>query len=109
MLAEASLNGALGQAGLLLGARRRRRSGRCRRVLRRPPRDDRRSLRMAPRYAWLCVAGAVLAFVMMQRALITRDFSLAYVQQVGSRDDAAALQLRRHVVGARGRRSCCGC
>ena len=30
------------------------------------------------------LAGAVLAVVMMQRALITRDFSLAYVQQVGS-------------------------
>lgn len=36
------------------------------------------------RYAWLALAGAVLATVMMQRALITRDFSLAYVQQVGS-------------------------
>ncbi|CAN5828078.1 heme lyase CcmF/NrfE family subunit [soil metagenome] len=45
---------------------------------------DRRMLRTAPRYAWICVAGAVLAVVMMQRALITRDFSLQYVQQVGS-------------------------
>ena len=57
---------------------------------------------MAPRYAWLCVAGAVLAVVMMQRALITRDFSLAYVQQVGSRQHAGAVQRRRDVVGARG-------
>ena len=78
----ASLNGALGRAGLMLtlasatfgamatvyGVRR----------------GDRRILRMAPRYAWFCVAGAVLAIVMMQRALITRDFSLAYIQQVGS-------------------------
>jgi cytochrome c-type biogenesis protein CcmF len=34
----------------------------------------------------LAAAGAVLAVVMMQRALITRDFSLAYIQQVGSAD-----------------------
>jgi cytochrome c-type biogenesis protein CcmF len=78
----ASLNSALGRAGLMLclassvfgamatiyGIRRR----------------DARTLRQAPIYTWLCVAGAVLAIAMMQRALITRDFSLAYVQQVGS-------------------------
>jgi cytochrome c-type biogenesis protein CcmF len=90
----ASLNAALGRAGLMLtlasatfgvmatvyGIRR----------------GDRRILRTTPRYAWLCVAGAVLAIVMMQRALITRDFSLAYVQQVGS-----------HSTPTRAR-SCCG-
>ena len=78
----ASLNSALGRAGLMLtlasatfgamatvyGVRR----------------GDKRILRMAPRYTWICVAGALLAIVMMQRALITRDFSLAYIQQVGS-------------------------
>jgi cytochrome c-type biogenesis protein CcmF len=78
----ASLNSALGRAGLMLclaaavfgamatiyGIRR----------------HDAKALRMAPLYTWFCVAGAVLAIVMMQRALITRDFSLAYVQQVGS-------------------------
>ena len=83
----ASLNSALGRAGLMLtlasatfgvmatvyGIRR----------------GDRRILRMSPRYAWLCVAGAALAIVMMQRALITRDFSLAYVQQVGSHSTPA--------------------
>jgi cytochrome c-type biogenesis protein CcmF len=42
------------------------------------------TLRHAPRYAWLAFGGAVLAVVMMQRALITRDYSVAYVQQVGS-------------------------
>ncbi len=45
---------------------------------------DRRLLRQGPIYAGLCFAGAVIAVVMMQRALITRDFSLAYLQQVGS-------------------------
>ncbi len=83
----ASLNSALGRAGLMLclaaavfgaaatiyGIRR----------------HDAKTLRMAPLYTWLCVGGAVLAIVMMQRALITRDFSLAYVQQVGSRSTPA--------------------
>ena len=78
----ASLNGALGRAGLLItlvastfgmfgmfvAARR----------------GDRRLAAQMPRYAWLAFGGAVLAVVMMLRALITRDFSLAYVQQVGS-------------------------
>lgn len=48
-------------------------------------RSGRKSLlRQAPRYAWLAFAGIAISVVMMQRALITRDFSLAYVQQVGS-------------------------
>ena len=77
-----SLNAAIGNAGLLLmlasttfGAFATAFSIRARAT---------RTLRQAPRYAWLALGGAVLATVMMQRALITRDFSLAYVQQVGS-------------------------
>ena len=50
---------------------------------------DKRLLRQAPLYAWLALAGCLLSVVMMQRALITRDFSLAYVQQVGSADTPA--------------------
>jgi cytochrome c-type biogenesis protein CcmF len=83
-LVAASVNSALGRAGLLLmlaasvfgalavlyGIRNR----------------DRRLLKQGPFYAFLGLAGIVLACVMMQRALITRDFSLAYVQQVGSAD-----------------------
>lgn len=45
---------------------------------------NRAMLRQSSRYAWLTLAGALLAAVMMQRALITRDFSISYVQQVGS-------------------------
>ena len=78
----ASLNLALGNAGLMLmlasmtfGALSTAYSIRT---------GNTRTLRLAPRYAWLGLAGAVLAVVMMQRALITRDFSIAYVQQVGS-------------------------
>jgi hypothetical protein len=61
----------------------------------------------AGRYAWLGLAGAVLAVVMMQRALITRDFSLAYVQQVGS--STTPRSTTSPPCGARWRgRSCCG-
>ena len=52
-------------------------------------RHDPRILRSSPRYAYAAFGAAVLAFVMMERALITRDFSLAYVQQVGSRSTPA--------------------
>jgi cytochrome c-type biogenesis protein CcmF len=52
-------------------------------------RNDRRLLKQAPLYAWLALAGIVLSVVMMQRALITRDFSMAYIQQVGSADTPA--------------------
>jgi cytochrome c-type biogenesis protein CcmF len=42
-------------------------------------------IRMGRVYVGVVFAGAVLAFVAMERALITRDFSLAYVAEVGSR------------------------
>lgn len=35
-------------------------------------------------YAWLTLAGAVMAVIIMERALITRDFTVGYVAQVGS-------------------------
>ncbi len=84
MLIAASVNSALGRAGLLLmlaasvfgaivlisGVRR----------------NDARLLRQGPTYAWIALGGIVLAVVMMQRALVTRDFSMAYIQQVGSAD-----------------------
>ncbi len=80
----ASLNGAFGHAGLtlLLGAS----VFGALAVLYGIRRDDAKLLGQSPRYAWLGLGGAVLSVVMMQRALITRDFSLAYVQQVGSAD-----------------------
>ncbi len=40
--------------------------------------------RLVPRFAWLAFGAAVLAFVTMEWAMVTRDFSLAYVQKVGS-------------------------
>jgi len=52
-------------------------------------RRDQRALRSTVKYAYLIFGAGLLAFVIMERALITRDFSLAYVQQVGSRDTPA--------------------
>lgn len=45
---------------------------------------DRRVARLVGRFAVLCLAAAVGAFATMEYAMITRDFSLAYVQKVGS-------------------------
>ncbi len=80
----ASLNSALGRGGLLLmlaasviGALT---------IVLGVWQKDRRLLKQAPRYAWLAAAGSILSVIMMQRALITRDYSIAYIQQVGSGD-----------------------
>ena len=87
MILAASVNSALGRAGLLLmlaasvfGALA---------VLYGIRQNDKRLLKQGPMYALLAFAGVVLAVVMMQRALITRDFSMAYIQQVGSADTPA--------------------
>jgi cytochrome c-type biogenesis protein CcmF len=41
-------------------------------------------LRLGPAYAWGVLGGALAAFAVMEWALITRDFSVDYVTQVGS-------------------------
>ena len=46
---------------------------------------DRKLLRTAPNYAWVVGVSAVAALLVMLHALLTYDFDLAYVQQVGSR------------------------
>jgi cytochrome c-type biogenesis protein CcmF len=81
-LLAASVNSAFGRAGLVLALAAATLGALT--TVYGIRRGDRRLLSQAPRYAWLCFGGAVLAVVMMQRALITRDFSLVYVQQVGS-------------------------
>ena len=45
---------------------------------------NRVALRQSLAYAWIILAGALLAVLAMQRALQVRDYSLAYVQDVGS-------------------------
>ena len=51
-------------------------------------------LRMSRTYAFMVLGGAVLAVAAMQRALITRDFSLEYVANNGSSATAAAIRTR---------------
>ena len=48
--------------------------------------NDNKLLRSTQRYAWGVCAAGVGAFVVMERALIQRDWSMKYVQQVGSAD-----------------------
>ncbi len=59
----------LGGAGVVLAGLLRRRS---------------ELLRQAPAYGVLVLVGAVVAFVAMERALITRDFSVLFVAENGS-------------------------
>ncbi|MGA1140785.1 MAG: heme lyase CcmF/NrfE family subunit [Ilumatobacteraceae bacterium] len=47
-------------------------------------RGDPKTLRLVPRFVTLSVVMAVAAFAVMEWAMITRDFSLLYVQRVGS-------------------------
>jgi len=78
----ASLNGAIGRSGLLLILAASA-SGALSTVYA-VRRGDTRLARQSRWYALLILLGAVVAVAMLQRALITRDFDLAYVQQVGS-------------------------
>jgi cytochrome c-type biogenesis protein CcmF len=48
-------------------------------------RHQRNLVRMGRVYVGVVLFGALLAFAAMERALITRDFSLAYVAEVGGR------------------------
>ncbi|MFW2333933.1 heme lyase CcmF/NrfE family subunit [Ilumatobacter sp.] len=78
-----SANGALGHAGLLLVL-----AASCVGALSTGTAivtGNHRGIRQGVTYAWLILAGALLAVFAMQRALEMRDYSIAYVQQVGSR------------------------
>ncbi len=46
--------------------------------------DDQQVMRLVPRFAFLSCISVIGAFAAMEWAMITRDFSLAYVQKVGS-------------------------
>jgi cytochrome c-type biogenesis protein CcmF len=75
------VNGALGQAALLVGVVASAFGAAAGVAGARDP----RIARLVPRFAGVAFAAAVAAFAVMERAMITRDFSLAYVQKVGSR------------------------
>ena len=76
------MNGAFGMAGIALGLAASVLGGitLVLGVVQRRP----RLVRSGTIYVWLVLAGAVLAVAAMERALITRDFSLVYVADVGS-------------------------
>ena len=50
---------------------------------------DQRLVRAVQGYGWVVLVGALGAVVAMERALITRDWSVLYVQKVGSYDTPA--------------------
>jgi cytochrome c-type biogenesis protein CcmF len=76
------VNGALGMAGIALGLAASVLGGLT--LVLGLVQRNRRLVKVGTVYVWLVLAGAVLAFGAMERALITRDFSLAYVADVGS-------------------------
>ncbi len=83
----ASVNGDLGNAALVIGLSASVFGAVAMIVTART--GNTRLARMGLRYAWVVLAMAVWAFVMIERALITRDFSLKYVQEVGGRGTPA--------------------
>ena len=91
MFATTSLNGIIGHAALVVGLAASVFGALGLGIA--TATGDKRLLRSISNYAWMALAGAVIAVVVMERALITRDFKLAYIQQVGSRDTP----VRRHV------------
>ncbi len=48
-------------------------------------RNDPKTIAQGTRFAFFVFGAAILAFAVMERALITRDFTLSYVQKVGAR------------------------
>ncbi len=76
------MNGALGMAGIALGLAASVLGGVT--LVIGLAKHRLRLVRSGTVYVWLVLAGAVLAVIAMERALITRDFSLSYVAEVGS-------------------------
>lgn len=87
MLAVAGVSGSLGRAALLIGLVGAV-FGMFASVMGTRQHDE-KVLRLVPRFAALCVVATVGAFVCMEYAMITRDFSLAYIQKVGSKSTPA--------------------
>ena len=82
MFDDVGLTGALGRALLLVGVVGSLFGALASVITARS--GDRGVARLVPRFAWLSFAAAIGAFAVMEYAMITRDFSLAYVQKVGS-------------------------
>lgn len=87
MLAAGGVNGSLGHSALIIGFASSL-FGALGLAVATVKRDGRLARTVRP-YGWLSLGAAVLAIVVMERALITRDWSIAYVQDVGSNDTPA--------------------
>jgi cytochrome c-type biogenesis protein CcmF len=83
VIADQSINGLVGHSALIVGlvATLFGALGLVTATLQRNP----RLVRTAPNYAYLAMGASVLAVAAMLNGLLSHDFSLAYVQQVGSR------------------------
>lgn len=86
MLAE-SLNGVIGHTALIVGFAASLFGGLA--LIAATKLRNERLIRTIMPYGWMVLAGAVIAVVVMERALITRDWSINYVQKVGSYDTPA--------------------
>ena len=95
-----SLNGALGNAGLLLVLAAATVGALSTGVA--IITGNGRGVRQAPVYAWLMAVGALLAVFAMQRALETRDYTLRLHPAGRLQQHARHLQRRRDVERARG-------
>ena len=82
MFDDVGLTGALGRSLLLVGVVGSLFGALASVVVARS--NDRGVARLVPRFAWLSFAAAIGAFGVMEYAMITRDFSLEYIQKVGS-------------------------
>ena len=86
MLAE-GLNGLLGHSALIIGFAACLFAAMA--LITATTLHNPRLLRTVQSYGWVAFVGALLAISVMIQALITRDWSLAYVQKVGSYDTPA--------------------
>ena len=86
MLAE-GLNGLIGHSALIVGMASAVFGGVGMVVAIRT--HNPRLVRLVQPYGWLVLVTAVLSVVVMERGLITRDWSLYYVQKVGSNNTPA--------------------
>lgn len=82
MIATEGLNGLLGHSALIVGLAASV-FGAAALATATALRDG-RLVRTVQAYVWVALGAAVMAVVVMERALITRDWSVAYVQKVGS-------------------------
>ncbi len=83
----ATLNAQLGTSALIIGLTASI-FGVCAQVIG-VRRHDPKTIAQGTRFAFFVFGAAVMAFAVMERALITRDFSLSYVQKVGARTTPA--------------------